>query len=225
MTIPPRCTTYTPPFKFEEKLKSLNKNNFEIVISRYDENIDWSNNYKNFRTIYNKGKDDIESPYIKLDNKGHLADTILKHIINNYNNLSDVTFFTHGSFNYRDDQIIKETGNCHRFFKDFIKTEKNTLVYIPRNDLPDIDYKFHDYHETIGEVHKHIFGSEYIPNFKWACGKWISVSKEIIRKTPVETYQKILDFILKDYENKEPTQHIYRTRGLYIERLILKCFL
>ena len=92
MTIPPRCTTYTPPFKFEEKLKSLNKNNFEIVISRYDENIDWSNNYKNFRTIYNKGKNDIESPYIKLDNKGHLADTILKHIINNYNNLSDVTF-------------------------------------------------------------------------------------------------------------------------------------
>ena len=37
--------------------------------------------------------------------------------------------------------------------------------------------------------------------------KMISVSKEIIRKTPVETYQKILD-ILKDYENKEPTTYL-----------------
>ena len=36
-------------------------------------------------------------PYIKLENKGHLADTILRHIIKNYDNLADVTFFTHGS--------------------------------------------------------------------------------------------------------------------------------
>ena len=56
---PRRCLSYTPPFKFDEKLKNLNKNNFELVIARYDEDISWSNNYKDFRTIYNKGNDDI----------------------------------------------------------------------------------------------------------------------------------------------------------------------
>ena len=106
MNIPKRLTSNTPPFSFNKKLTNLSKSNFEIVISRYDEDISWSNNYKKFRTIYNKGDDNIEKPYIKLENKGHLADTILRHIIINYDNLADVPFFTHGSFNYRNDQIV-----------------------------------------------------------------------------------------------------------------------
>ena len=220
-----RLTTNTEPFIFDEKLKLLNKKHFEIVISRFDEDINWSDNYKNFRTIYNKGLDNISHPYIKLENKGHLADTILRHIIINYNNLADVTFFTHGSFNYRNDQLIKEHGICHKYFKDFIKVDKDTLVYIKRRDLPKSDYKFYDYDECVGDVYKYIFNDAYNPNFEWDCGKWISVSKERIRKTPLETYKRMLQFILKKYNNEEPTQHIYRTRGIYIERFILKCFL
>lgn len=226
INIPKRCTTNTEPFKFNEKLNLLNKKNFEIVISRFDEDISWSDNYKNFRTIYNKGLDNISHPYIKLENKGHLADTILRHIIINYNNnLADVTFFTHGSFNYRNDQLIKEHGRCHKYFKDFINLDKNTLVYIKRHDLPKSQYRFYDYDECVGDVYKYIFNTEYNDNFEWACGKWISVSKERIRKTPLETYKRMLQFILKKYNNEEPNQHIYRTRGIYIERFILKCFL
>ena len=54
-------------------------------------------------------------------------------------------------------------------------------------------------------------------------GKWISVSKENIRKTPKAFYQKMLEFVLKDYNGETPSQHIYRTRGIYIERFILQC--
>ena len=100
--------------------------------------------------------DNINHPYIKLENKGHLADTILRHIIINYNNLADVTFFTHGSFNYRNDQLIKEDGIFHKYFKDFIKVDKDTLVYIKRRDLPKSDYKFYDYDECVGDVYKYI---------------------------------------------------------------------
>jgi hypothetical protein len=220
-----RCSTHTEPFKFDDKLNNLNKRNFEMVISRFDENINWSDNYKKFRTIYNKGKDDIEAPYVKMANKGHLADTILNHIIQNYDNLADVTFFTHGSFNYRGDQLIKESGTCHKFFKDFIQTDKNTLVYISRSDLPPSGHTFYEYPETMGEVYKYIFEKDYSPNFNWPCGVWLSVGKERIRKTPLQIYEKMLKFVLKNHNNEEPSQHIYRTRGIYIERFILNCFL
>ena len=222
---PQRCLNYTPPFKFDEKLKNLNKENFELVIARYDEDISWSNNYKDFRTIYNKGNDDISMPYIKLENKGHLADTILRHIIENYDNLADVTFFTHGSFNYRNDQLIKEEGKCHKYFKDFIQTGQDTLVYIPRSDLPSPKQVFYEYTETVQDVYKYIFEKDYIPNFKWACGKWLSVSKDRIRKTPLDIYKRMLHFVLKKHNDQEPSQDIYRTRGIYIERFILSCFL
>ena len=109
-TLPPRLTVIMPPFKLVPSLKFYTKKNFEMVISRYDEDISWSKNYIQFRTIYNKGKpfDDTSIHYIPRKNVGHLAETILHHIITNYDHLATTTFFTHGSFNYRNDQIIKE---------------------------------------------------------------------------------------------------------------------
>lgn len=210
--------------KFDERLKNKNKKNFEIVISRFDEDISWSYNYKDFTTIYNKGKDDIPKPYIKLENKGQHADTILKHIINNYDNLADVTFFTHGSLNCNSNQIIKKSGKCHKYSNDFISLDKDTLMFIPRIYLPSANEKLHNYYETVSDVYKYIFKTEYKRNFLWACDNCISVSKERIRKTPLEVYKRMLQFILKSYKGKEPTQDIYKTRGIYIERFILKCF-
>jgi len=106
--------------------------------------------------------------------------------------------------------------------KDFIQTHKDTLIYIPRYDLPSPEYKCYNYPETVQDVYKYIFEKDYIPDFKWACGKWISVSKERIRKTPLQTYKKMLHFVLKKHNDQEPSQNIYRTRGIYIERFILQ---
>jgi hypothetical protein len=213
-----------PPFKLSKKLDKKTKKNFEIVIARYDEKMPWCYNYRDYITIYNKGENNMIYPSIKLENKGHLADTILTHIINNYDNLADVTFFTHGSFNYRQDQIIKESGKCHRLFDDFVSCGPNTLVYIPRNDLPPKNGTFYDYPDTIGNIYKQIFNEEYVPNFQWACGKWISVSKEYIKHSSIEIYKKMLEFILADFNGKPPSQNIYRTRGIFIERIILRAF-
>lgn len=219
-----RLSFIQPPFKLSKKLEGKTKKNFEIVIARYDERMPWCYNYKDFITIYNKGEDNMIYPSIKLENKGHGIGTILTHIINNYDNLADVTFFTHGSFNYRPDQIIKESGKCHRFFEDFVSCEPNTLVYIPRTDLPKKNGTFYNYPDTIGNVYKKIFNEEYIPNFKWACGTWMSVSKEIIRNSPIEIYKKMLDFMLSDFNDTTPALNIYRTRDIYLERMFLRAF-
>jgi hypothetical protein len=223
MDQPCRLSIKTQPFKLSKKLENKTKNNFEIVISRYDEDLSWCENYKKFVTIYNKGEDNISYPFIKLENKGHLADTILRHIINNYDNLADVTFFSHGSYNYRNDQLIKEEGPCHRFFEDFISCDPNTLVTIQRK-CPVGSYSWYGYPEILSDVYERIFNKKYNDNSHWSCGKWISVSKENIRNSPKEIYQKMLDFVLEDWQGTEPPQHIYRTRGIYIERIILHAF-
>jgi hypothetical protein len=72
----------------------------EIVVARYNENLDWLKKIKKSKdlkiTVYNKGLDDIDVPFIKLENKGRESQTYLYHIINNYDNLADQTIFCQG---------------------------------------------------------------------------------------------------------------------------------
>ena len=72
----------------------------EIVVARYSENLDWLKKIKKSKdikiTVYNKGKDDIDFPFIKLPNIGRESHTYLYHIINNYDNLADQTIFCQG---------------------------------------------------------------------------------------------------------------------------------
>jgi hypothetical protein len=72
----------------------------EIVVARYNENLDWLKKIKKSKdikiTVYNKGKDDIDVPFIPLPNIGRESHTYLYHIINNYDNLADQTIFCQG---------------------------------------------------------------------------------------------------------------------------------
>jgi len=72
----------------------------EIVVARYNENLDWLKEIKKSKdikiTVYNKGKDDIDVPFIPLPNVGRESHTYLYHIINNYDNLADQTIFCQG---------------------------------------------------------------------------------------------------------------------------------
>jgi hypothetical protein len=75
---------------------------FEVVISRFNENLDWA--IREFPhekvTVYNKGADDLNLPWnfkvIPLENTGRESHTYLHHIIKNYNNLAEKTLFLQG---------------------------------------------------------------------------------------------------------------------------------
>jgi hypothetical protein len=80
----------------------------DLVIARYKETLSWLPKYDeyNFRNviIYNKGDNDGLCPIkkspcnqIMLKNEGRCDHTYLWHIINNYDNLADVTVFCKGS--------------------------------------------------------------------------------------------------------------------------------
>jgi hypothetical protein len=78
-------------------LDEKDKSYFEIVVSRYSENISWAKKYNNFITLYNKGDDLIENS-IRLNNIGREAHSYLYHIVNNYNNLAEYTCFLQDPF-------------------------------------------------------------------------------------------------------------------------------
>lgn len=68
----------------------------DVVVARYNENVDWCKNFKNSRVfIYDKSG--INNGWINLPNVGREAHTYLTHIINNYDNLSEYVCFLQGN--------------------------------------------------------------------------------------------------------------------------------
>tara|TARA_A100001015_G_C14323310_1_gene456449 strand:+ start:101 stop:412 length:312 start_codon:yes stop_codon:yes gene_type:complete len=72
------------------------KKDFQIVVSRYNEDISWTEKYSPHVIIYNKGVDSIQNA-ISLPNVGRESHTYLYHIISNYHNLAERTIFVQGS--------------------------------------------------------------------------------------------------------------------------------
>ena len=83
------------------------KKKINVIISRFNEDLEWINEYpfNQFKYIvYNKGinenfcKNNIKQ-IINIPNVGRCDHTYLYHIINNYDNLSDILVFFPGSLN------------------------------------------------------------------------------------------------------------------------------
>jgi hypothetical protein len=93
----------------------------DIIISRYNEDLEWINEYpfNQFQYIvYNKGtnkdfcKNNVKQ-IINLPNVGRESHTYLYHIVNNYENLSNIVIFFPGSLNlnYKKEKAIKILNN------------------------------------------------------------------------------------------------------------------
>jgi len=88
----------------------------ELVIARYNEDINWLDKVKNKKiTIYNKGIDNIKYKSIKLENIGRESHTYLTHIIENYDNLSDTTIFSQGDPFFHSPDFLKLIEDVSKF--------------------------------------------------------------------------------------------------------------
>lgn len=67
-----------------------------IVIAKYKENISWSDEFKDFRVVYEKSENQEIEGSKKLENKGRETDTYLNYILDNYENLPECVIFTQG---------------------------------------------------------------------------------------------------------------------------------
>ena len=116
----------------------------ELVISRYNEDLNWLKR-KKFRyptTIYNKGtNDNFYKPkgckVVKLPNVGRESHTYLYHVINHYDNLPDLTIFLPGSA-----EIIHK---MHRVSKVMTSIKNKCVSTFPVDHHKDVKTYFYNF--------------------------------------------------------------------------------
>ena len=198
------------------------KKKIQIVVARYNENIEWLIPYKDITIIYNKGNYEPslnKFTTINLENFGRESHTYLYHIINNYNDLAERTIFFQGRIN---DHKILEIEDYFSDDKKMIGKTKFLKINDLKNKIPHygkwkIEYengsmKKSDY--TPFDWLTKIIGlniNKEVENVIW--GANFSISKEAILKKPKKFYENIIRFI--DY-HKNPEEGHFIERGWYM---------
>jgi hypothetical protein len=212
----------------------LYKNNVEIVISRYNEDLMWLNEYpfNQFEYIvYNKGDNELFNKtnvkkIVNLQNVGRCDHTYLHHICDNYDNLSDIVVFFPGSVDIKEkkikaicilENIIKNNYKKAFFVGNYCNSVKNHFKNFKINNHKCADSRnFMKNNET--ELFKCVirpYGNWYDYFFKNIQARWytfsgiFSIDKRDITQNPVDKY-----IILKNIVGV----HSHPESGHYIER-------
>ncbi len=187
----------------------------ELVIARYNEDLNWLKDdpfNKHTAIVYNKGvNDDFHktnvNKIIKLENVGRCDHTYLYHIIQNYDNLADVTIFLPGSA----DMSYK----IERAKRQVLEVEKhNNTVFIGsrHNDVKNHHYNFKldewkasdSRNYSVNSENKLLladirpFGKWYESHFKDIVVHYVvlsgifAVSREHIRQHPKSYYEDLI---------------------------------
>jgi hypothetical protein len=173
-----------------------------IVVSRYKKNVDfvYRINNGNNTNVFIYDKETPENPLNIPVNKGNEASVYLKYIIDNYDNLTDFTFFIHD-----EEYAWHHTGSLVDKFDEAILSNK---MYYNINDKCKWDKTNlignQIYIKLLQWYNDHI--EKYIPidkvpnNSDFIYGHFGSaqflVHKDLIRNLPKEFYKDIYDWII-----------------------------
>lgn len=187
---------------------------YEVVVAKYNEDISWTSKYEHVR-IYDKfeNKD--------LPNIGREPHTYLTYIVENYDNLPRIVFFTQGriSDHYNEDYDFL---NIQNFSKNYGYQTSNYYFYCKQlgwNKDHLYDWKGPLYpKEELGFTQwfkKYIDDTHDIDeSVTWWVGAIFSVSKEKIQSRPKEYYQMLLDLI--PATNAPEIAHYFERSWFYI---------
>jgi hypothetical protein len=191
----------------------------QIVISRYNEDINWLYLFKDISLIYNKGTNNIDLNIfnvVKLRNVGRESHTYLYHIVNNYEKLAKNTIFFQGNIN--DHKVLN--------MSDYIN---NNIITAYFENIPFDKFKNKIEHKGKWEkeYNKGLMLKESLTPYEWlknvigiifednidiikvVWGANFAVSRDLIKSKPKSFYQNILRYI---------EHHINPELGHYIER-------
>ena len=116
----------------------LTRKNVEIIISRHNEDISWSDMYASIRTVYDKSDEPnvlkVGTPgnVVRLANLGRESHTYLTHIVKNYAKLAELTVFSQGSApGHGYDGHRKGGGHvlANSSFHDFVLNDKGHFIF------------------------------------------------------------------------------------------------
>jgi len=202
-----------------DEINKLKKEECELVISRYNEDVSWSHPYKHLRTIYNKGEDNLGDEYkpiIKLENVGTEIHTILEHIIRNYDKLANNTVFMQGKIS---DRNCIDTIPLEMFFH----SRDNDLVgcKVKMDEKYDTNYKFRidKYNDNdlktspynLGEFFEKVLGLRYSQDSEIIYQSNFAVGKKRILRYSKQYYINLL-------KNTTLSKARFPEEGHYMER-------
>ena len=168
-----------------------------IVVSRYNKNVDWVYRLKGENKIFIYDKETPENPYNIPVNKGNEASVYLKYIIDHYDNLSTYTFFIHD-----DEYTWHHFGSIVDKFDEAVSSHK---MYYNINDNCVLgSILTNEWYSDIIEWYK-LYVENYIPlhtlpNKDWTNGYRGSaqflVHKQIITNLPKKFYEDLYHWII-----------------------------
>jgi len=178
----------------------------ELVLALWDRDYSWTNDVSSDVKItkYNKNPETLKEGDIFLSpNVGRDVHTFFWHIVNNYDNLSDYTFFAQ---DHIDDHVrnyveiingpvedlgkyaIQDLGGCW-----FYQTTLPYAINIHKGNCA--------FHQglPLAEMWKLLFDTDIPDNISFTAAGHFCVTREHVHKYPVERYKKVLE-ILENYE-------------------------
>jgi hypothetical protein len=197
-------------------LSTKEAKHYEIVVAKYNEDISWTKNYKHVK-VYDKSKGD-------LPNIGGESHTYLTYIIENYENLPDVVFFTQGKFsdhyNTEPDYFINLQD---KYSQNYTYLPSQNYFYNNESQNYDKDhlYFYKEYKLHSDKLGYRTWFKTYVDenhNIDEGVTLWwgaiFSVTRDCILSRPKQYYQMLLDYI--PYENSPEVGHYFERSWFYI---------
>lgn len=217
------CGDWPETKGYDEPIKYLSYNNdVEIVVARYNEDLEWLKAFKNYKvTVYNKGLDNLILPnncqIINLENIGREAHSYLYHVITNYETLAQKTIFLQGDpFYHKPNFDYLINGSPHSCAHIIAECREYNLGF-ESNRVANVQWQNTKWNDTTLSKHSMLsfaqtnFNPEFDEDssiyFQW--GAQFAVDKENIICHDIDYHKKLYDHFLI----KSPIE------GHYIENL------
>jgi len=157
-------------------------NDYELVVARYRENIDWVQDSPYPVCIYNKG-DYIKNDHIALENRGRESDTYLRHIILKWDNLAKYTVFCQGNPFDHEPNIWEK-----------IDSHENGFMWLGKDSFVcDGDGRPHDYNRPVAPVCSMFTGKQH-DGYAFNPGGQFIAPRNMITNKGIHWWQDVLSW-------------------------------
>lgn len=170
--------------------KTVRRPTVEIVVAHYQEDLAWLTRFSSLKcVVYTKGRT-TPPKAIRLPNVGREAHTYLHHIIENYDDLEDVTVFLQGNPHEHVERLFEKIcslneGMSYLDLGDDILVEDGIGVP-PQRGLP------------LARFFELLFERPAPAYFSCRAGACFAVARETIRRRPREFYERALRLVLTE---------------------------
>lgn len=165
----------------------------ELVVARYQENIAWLSIVHPDFDIYLYEKNSIAEPVdvpIKkrelLPNIGNEAHTYLHHIVSQYSDPADLTFFVQGN-------PLDHSTYIFEYFVNQVEINQDYTTLCEKQCITnDVGQPWH-FGLPVGKYYAEIFGKPMTQAFIFGAGAQFCVTKKAIQSKPLDFWIKLLE--------------------------------